>query len=52
MGGGGKGMRIVETPAELEAAIESSRNEARSSFGDDAVLVWRTAKCCEQLIAQ
>ena len=36
-GGGGKGMRIVRDPAELPAALESARREARNAFGDDAV---------------
>ncbi|MBV8522339.1 MAG: acetyl/propionyl/methylcrotonyl-CoA carboxylase subunit alpha [Acetobacteraceae bacterium] len=38
-GGGGKGMRIVERPSDLETAIEGAKREARSSFGDDRVLV-------------
>ncbi len=40
-GGGGKGMRLVENEAQLSAAIESARREARSSFGDDTLLVER-----------
>ena len=40
-GGGGKGMRLVESAAGLTAAIESARREARGSFGDDALLVER-----------
>lgn len=36
-GGGGKGMRIVRTPDELAAALDSARREARNAFGDDAV---------------
>ena len=38
-GGGGKGMRIVETGADFEAALASCQREARNSFGDDAVLI-------------
>lgn len=38
-GGGGRGMRVVETPAELIPAIESARREAGSSFGDDTVFL-------------
>ena len=38
-GGGGKGMRRVETSAEFEAALEAAQREARSSFGDARVLV-------------
>ena len=38
-GGGGKGMRIVHQASEFEEALASCQREARSSFGDDAVLV-------------
>ncbi len=38
-GGGGKGMRVVENAAALEAAIEGARREAASSFGDDRLLL-------------
>jgi acetyl-CoA carboxylase, biotin carboxylase subunit len=36
-GGGGKGMRKVEGPSELESAFRSARSEALSAFGDDSV---------------
>jgi 3-methylcrotonyl-CoA carboxylase alpha subunit len=38
-GGGGKGMRIVPSGAEFADALASCRREAKSSFGDDRVLV-------------
>ncbi|WP_370617095.1 biotin carboxylase N-terminal domain-containing protein [Mumia qirimensis] len=38
-GGGGKGMRVVRDPADLEAAVASARREAASAFGDDTLLV-------------
>ena len=38
-GGGGKGMRVVEKAADFAAALASCQREARSSFGDDKVLV-------------
>ena len=38
-GGGGKGMRKVATPADFPAALESARGEARTAFGNDAVLI-------------
>lgn len=38
-GGGGKGMRLVEKPGDFAAALDSARSEARSAFGNDAVLV-------------
>jgi 3-methylcrotonyl-CoA carboxylase alpha subunit len=40
-GGGGKGMRRVEDPADLRAALESARREARGAFGDDTLLIER-----------
>jgi propionyl-CoA carboxylase alpha chain len=38
-GGGGKGMRIAWSEAELKDALRSAANEARSSFGDDRLLI-------------
>ena len=38
-GGGGKGMRRVDAPAEFERALASCRREAKNAFGDDHVLV-------------
>ncbi|MFE6741199.1 acetyl-CoA carboxylase biotin carboxylase subunit [Streptomyces tubercidicus] len=40
-GGGGKGMRLVREEALLADEIASARREARSSFGDDTLLVER-----------
>jgi 3-methylcrotonyl-CoA carboxylase alpha subunit len=39
LGGGGKGMRLVEAPEEFNAALASCRREAAASFGDDHVLI-------------
>lgn len=36
-GGGGKGMRIVHKEANLENAIQTAKNEADKSFGNDEV---------------
>ncbi|HEX9564398.1 MAG TPA: acetyl-CoA carboxylase biotin carboxylase subunit [Gemmatimonadaceae bacterium] len=38
-GGGGKGMRLVRQPGELEGALAAARREALNAFGDDAVYV-------------
>ncbi|MBK5914226.1 acetyl/propionyl/methylcrotonyl-CoA carboxylase subunit alpha [Rhodocyclus purpureus] len=38
-GGGGKGMRLVERSEDFIDALASCQREARSSFGDDHVLV-------------
>ncbi|MGB0954907.1 MAG: pyruvate carboxylase [Panacagrimonas sp.] len=35
-GGGGRGMRAIEAEAELPAALESARREAKAAFGNDA----------------
>ena len=36
-GGGGKGMRMVRSPRELETALTIGRSEARAAFGDDSL---------------
>jgi acetyl-CoA carboxylase biotin carboxylase subunit len=36
-GGGGKGMRVVESAAALAPAVQTARSEAGSAFGDTAV---------------
>jgi acetyl-CoA carboxylase biotin carboxylase subunit len=38
-GGGGKGMRLVHTEAELRSAFDAAQSEALASFGDDAIYV-------------
>ncbi len=38
-GGGGKGMRLVEQAADFATALASARAEARTAFGNDAVLI-------------
>ncbi|WP_020123249.1 biotin carboxylase N-terminal domain-containing protein [Streptomyces canus] len=40
-GGGGKGMRLVRDLTVLEEEIAAARREARTSFGDDTLLVER-----------
>lgn len=40
-GGGGKGMRVVNSADEFDAALASCKREAINSFGDDAVLIER-----------
>ncbi|MCP9484680.1 MAG: ATP-grasp domain-containing protein [Gaiellaceae bacterium MAG52_C11] len=42
-GGGGRGMRVVREPAELEEALEAASREAEAAFGDGAVF-------CEQYV--
>jgi 3-methylcrotonyl-CoA carboxylase alpha subunit len=38
-GGGGKGMRLVETAADFGDALAACRREAAAAFGDDRVLI-------------
>ncbi len=38
-GGGGKGMRVVETAEKFKDALEGAKREAKASFADDHVLV-------------
>jgi len=38
-GGGGRGMRLVASSAEIAAALDAARREARSAFGDDRLLL-------------
>ncbi|HIP79061.1 MAG TPA: acetyl/propionyl/methylcrotonyl-CoA carboxylase subunit alpha [Kiloniellaceae bacterium] len=38
-GGGGKGMRVAASEAEVRDGLRSARNEARASFGDDRVFI-------------
>lgn len=40
-GGGGKGMRIVESASEIESAFRSAQNEALSAFNDERVFIER-----------
>ena len=38
-GGGGKGLRFVQTENELESALRNTRSEALAAFGDDAIYI-------------
>ncbi|MEE9224938.1 MAG: acetyl-CoA carboxylase biotin carboxylase subunit [Bacteroidota bacterium] len=43
-GGGGKGMRIVRSEADLSSAVRAARSEAQSAFGDDRVYLEKYLK--------
>ncbi|CAE6942559.1 acetyl/propionyl/methylcrotonyl-CoA carboxylase subunit alpha [Vibrio parahaemolyticus] len=45
LGGGGKGMRVVNSVAEMPLAVEGAQREALSSFGDKQLLI---EKCIVQ----
>jgi len=38
-GGGGRGMRRVDAPADFEKALEGAMRESKSAFGDDKMLI-------------
>ncbi len=38
-GGGGKGMRLVESSKEMKSALAQARGEAATAFGDDRVFL-------------
>ncbi|HEX2434816.1 MAG TPA: biotin carboxylase N-terminal domain-containing protein, partial [Gaiellaceae bacterium] len=40
-GGGGRGMRVVRHPSELDEAVEAGRREAMAAFGDDRIFFER-----------
>ena len=51
-GGGGKGMRVVESAAELDEAVAAARREALSGFGDDRVFAERYVRSARHIEIQ
>jgi acetyl/propionyl-CoA carboxylase alpha subunit len=40
-GGGGRGMRVVREPGELDEAVQAAKREAQAAFGDDRIFFER-----------
>ena len=38
-GGGGRGMKVAQTAADIEAAFQNARSEAKAAFGNDEVYI-------------
>jgi acetyl/propionyl-CoA carboxylase alpha subunit len=51
-GGGGKGMRLVGSAAELSGEVEAARREAAAAFGDDTVFLERFAPAARHVEIQ
>ena len=51
-GGGGRGMRIVEKPSELQARLTEAQEEAQNAFGNPAVFLERYIKRAKHIEVQ
>jgi len=51
-GGGGRGMRIVEKPSELQARLSEAQEEAQNAFGNPAVFLERYIKRAKHIEGQ
>jgi len=51
-GGGGMGIRVAHSRAELEAAVPLARREAHAAFGDDAVYLERLVEDARHIEVQ
>jgi pyruvate carboxylase len=52
MGGGGRGMRVVHDPSQLEARLEEAQGEAKSAFGDASVFLEKYLKRARHIEVQ
>ena len=51
-GGGGRGMRIVEKPSELQSRLAEAQEEAQNAFGNPAVFLERYIKRAKHIEVQ
>ncbi len=51
-GGGGRGMRVVDKPADFEGRLEEARREAGAAFGNDAVFIERFVRRARHIEVQ
>src|SRR5437870_5778487 len=51
-GGGGRGMRVVEKPADFPGRLEEARREAGAAFGNDAVFLERYIRSARHVEVQ
>ncbi len=51
-GGGGRGMRMIDSPEQLGPALESAQREAYSAFGSDEVFVEKLVRQARHLEVQ
>jgi pyruvate carboxylase len=52
MGGGGRGMRVVQQAGDLDNKLEEAQNEARSAFGDPSVFLEKYLRRARHLEVQ
>ncbi len=52
MGGGGRGMRVVETPEQLDPALDQARREAQTAFGVPDVFLERFVRQAKHIEVQ
>src|SRR5271166_1555607 len=52
MGGGGRGMRVVESPEGLDAALDQARREAGTAFGVPDVFIEKFIKAAKHIEVQ
>jgi pyruvate carboxylase len=52
MGGGGRGMRVVESAAGLDSALDQARREAQTAFGNPAVFLEKYIRSAKHIEVQ